>query len=1357
MAETVEVKARLTATNEASAVIKGLQRDLNNLKKKLNVGRGQKAAALTDSIIDPNIQKFLEKKSGSLARVTQSYAKEARRLRDAGQLSVEGFRNLIDQIRVYEKKYNSATGRQRKLTQAQTSELRKLVAQAKAYQLVYNESVGMIGRIQNKIGEMLGKGQRKTLNQQLKDIRYLSGVKKNTAARELAAQNKMFRLDRYRASVRSRSEALEAKAEKKRQNELFGNIRSKARLMENSARLERRQNAERERAAARQRASIMASARGGVNNLRNVGRTADGNFFNSPAFYGMAATGAAAAATTSFIREGVALDKAETFGRMHMNAEMFEGGRNRFEWAYPQSAELGVNPDVLTKTMVEAAKAGVPDNLAQETSELVSKLANIFEVSVPEAMNSVAFAIAQESGAGRLDTRNIDGVRKLLNMTAYLTSTSAARPDQMFSALRTGLGSGAALGMDQAHTLAFLTTAVEAGAQGQQASRFLATFASRMNRFGNRYRSIAALSPANRSDEQDLMLRLPRLLGFRNLRGMLKEKNENPNEFAFKVLEGLNKVEDFETRNAASFLLFGQDFSRFYNNMINSIGIQRDRIRGAKFAANQPGGNDFIEQSFNRYREGYEYSLNRMSAIWSSMKAEFGDSIKPMVDDVSDFLNHWFSTTGTGGFKARFRALFDGLIAGFGFTDMRAMLDSMGVMGANDPKAIKSFFDFAKGFAEGIGVVGSSLKTVFKVVGDFLGIDANSAEGMGKLIAMILGFSVALHFLRPLLSVFGGVASFLLALGQFSMVAGKLLAPFAAMAAGKLGFTGLAAALAGSFGGLLAGGIMIAGLVAGAAALSVVIMNWDEIKAWFSGTSDAYDSAQAVKDGINKRIKVPDAFDLIPDLKSWIFGSGNSNAADLPAVGSKAQSSSVLPSYLQGNAEYMSFMGLQRSMDGMAESFDKVGAKIQLASINPGAIGFGGSTGSIPGIVGGMTSASSGSSPWNAGRALLNSTPGGRLPFAGLDRGGIIGRDIRASGSMGTFLDFIGQAEGTDRGRGYNETLGYGKFTGGPVDLVNMTLDEVDALQTKMLAHPENNFNSSAAGRYQIVRRTLRSLRQQLGLKGDEKFDGPMQDKLATHLARGRGANAAGLMNEWEGLRRYSPQEILQNYNGASTSAAAGVGAVGQAAADSFYPLVGTQGRISSPYGMRRHPIHGDMRMHNGVDIAAPAGTAVQAMLGGEVTKVNKYGDVTVKHADGSTKTYRHIAPVVREGQSIEAGTSIGSLRHGRNVQGGDPRSTGPHLHLEATDAQGNRIDPTSLIRNVPASANTASSITGGVPLPPTRPAGLSGVGSPSGPVKIDIHIDGANQNPEQVASLLERRLSEQWNWRAHDVEQDIV
>lgn len=119
-------------------------------------------------------------------------------------------------------------------------------------------------------------------------------------------------------------------------------------------------------------------------------------------------------------------------------------------------------------------------------------------------------------------------------------------------------------------------------------------------------------------------------------------------------------------------------------------------------------------------------------------------------------------------------------------------------------------------------------------------------------------------------------------------------------------------------------------------------------------------------------------------------------------------------------------------------------------------------------------------------------------------------------------LDLIGMTEGTDvrRGgaaaRGYNETLAYGALTGGNVDLVSMTLTQIDALQTRMLQHPANRWNSSALGRYQIVRTTLRSIRKTLGLSGNELFDRDMQDRMACFLLGLRGIDKylAGRLSE---------------------------------------------------------------------------------------------------------------------------------------------------------------------------------------------------------------------------------------------------
>lgn len=147
---------------------------------------------------------------------------------------------------------------------------------------------------------------------------------------------------------------------------------------------------------------------------------------------------------------------------------------------------------------------------------------------------------------------------------------------------------------------------------------------------------------------------------------------------------------------------------------------------------------------------------------------------------------------------------------------------------------------------------------------------------------------------------------------------------------------------------------------------------------------------------------------------------------------------------------------------------------------------------------------------------------------------------IGAGGGAGNaFLDYIATREGTAgrAGGGYNTSLGYGAFTGGERNLVGMTLNQIDALQTQMLRNPANSFNSSALGRYQIVRTTRRGLQDEMGLSGNELFDADLQDRMGLRLAQRRGASAAGLGNEWASLKGRPADEILSKYNeGMSTA-----------------------------------------------------------------------------------------------------------------------------------------------------------------------------------------------------------------------------
>lgn len=120
-------------------------------------------------------------------------------------------------------------------------------------------------------------------------------------------------------------------------------------------------------------------------------------------------------------------------------------------------------------------------------------------------------------------------------------------------------------------------------------------------------------------------------------------------------------------------------------------------------------------------------------------------------------------------------------------------------------------------------------------------------------------------------------------------------------------------------------------------------------------------------------------------------------------------------------------------------------------------------------------------------------------------------------------------------------------------------------------------------------------------------------------------------------------------------------------------PIIG--GRLSSSYGMRRHPILGYDKMHRGVDFAAPKGTPILAAGDGVVDYAGwrgAYGKyIRIRH-NGEYKTaYAHLsrfASNVKSGRRVKQGEVIGYV-------GSTGRSTGPHLHFEIIE-NGSRINP---------------------------------------------------------------------------------
>ena len=119
--------------------------------------------------------------------------------------------------------------------------------------------------------------------------------------------------------------------------------------------------------------------------------------------------------------------------------------------------------------------------------------------------------------------------------------------------------------------------------------------------------------------------------------------------------------------------------------------------------------------------------------------------------------------------------------------------------------------------------------------------------------------------------------------------------------------------------------------------------------------------------------------------------------------------------------------------------------------------------------------------------------------------------------------------------------------------------------------------------------------------------------------------------------------------------------------------------KLTSPFGMRTHPILKTQRMHNGIDMACAQGTPIYATRAGKVTQASYQAGgagnyVSINHLDGFSSIYMHMTHyVVSVGQTVSAGQLIGYV-------GSTGLSTGPHLHFGVSYA-GTYVNPLAYIR----------------------------------------------------------------------------
>ncbi|MBC7986745.1 MAG: M23 family metallopeptidase [Sphingomonadaceae bacterium] len=203
------------------------------------------------------------------------------------------------------------------------------------------------------------------------------------------------------------------------------------------------------------------------------------------------------------------------------------------------------------------------------------------------------------------------------------------------------------------------------------------------------------------------------------------------------------------------------------------------------------------------------------------------------------------------------------------------------------------------------------------------------------------------------------------------------------------------------------------------------------------------------------------------------------------------------------------------------------------------------------------------------------------------------------------------------------------------------------------------------------IQEYLRALGTQLSVAGDVRGDDSF-DLIIEHRRAETGEVEIGQLL-YAGLVQSNREVQLLKWSAGGPAQWFEASGVGRQTGEMMMPV---NGRQTSPFGYRVHPILGYRRLHTGIDFGAPYGAPIRAAASGTIDFAGRnrgYGNfVRINHGSGMQTAYGHMSRIaVGHGARVAQGEVIGYV-------GSTGMSTGPHLHYELM-RNGQRINPRSV------------------------------------------------------------------------------
>ncbi|WP_316158580.1 MULTISPECIES: phage tail tape measure protein [unclassified Bradyrhizobium] len=1004
------------------------------------------------------------------------------------------------------------------------------------------------------------------------------------------------------------------------------------------------------RSAAERRAERSAERGSGRLGYGGIGRI-PGPTVRQLAIGGVASAGGIGVALKRRMQSDLSEVKASIFGDLSRDEIKSE----RRDWIDKSSIKFGESASKIIDSFTESLKAGFGRGAARQITQGALEATSALELDVNQLIK-LSGKVATIFGG---DVRNVDPKRVLAMMNAIgvAAAETAADPDEVIQGFKKGNAALSMSKLNERDLATLLSVAVSSGVQPGKAG----------NAISNLISTLVGGSNARGQKAKDLD-QAARLLGLGSKSAMSRRAADDPMNLLIDMFKRMKSLSD-QRRTHVARLLGGES----WDDEILQIGNAIDQIISTRKA---------VEEKTDKIAEASKLKTNSLQGRWNSIVQGFalafehiGGGFTDAFEEISDWFRDFSNAFDYSRLTENIRNFVAGIRTGFGYGSWKELLDN--AFGGASAGDAKKYGDIGRGIAEGIKAVWSTLKDVFTGIANFAGVNVGDTKAMAKFATELLGFTLVLRFLTPLVTVLGAVTAFLWRIGKWvewiaSLVPGKeFIKKAAPKVAGRV-----AAPLTGWLGMLLYGDGRPDNSPEDFKALQEEFKKEREKRLKkeqgqgkegaptdFSGRRRTSSAVDELKDQLAK-------YGAIVEHSSFVAGgSGVSLVPIQPALGSasptalfKSTPGSILPNFGIGSGGIIrrdrmpSFSGTGGSMaSGLNRSaFDRMFAGTAMAGKCDQVVAAAKANGISPALLAAIMAHETGQ-----GRNLSGNNPGGimdpatgmarKMQFGSLDAGisktaSTVAKNWqRAGGDLGRMGKIYAPVGAASDPSGLNRywSTGVGKFMGQMADSQATPSDLGDPVKTA------------------------------------ERFVGKNEWTNTREIGDFIKADPRGNVNAW--CARFVNAALSEN----------GIKGTGSAAAASFYRW----------------------------------GSAVEGAV--------KRGDVMVAPHHVGMATGK-----VREDGAIQ----MISGNHGDAVGYSWERPGKYQLRRRSSPIQ-NVPAPTNAVRNVPA--------------PSIPDAGLGLGRSTYG--NVAIHINGGSHDPEALALLVQRRIDESMNWRAHDSETEYT